>query len=81
MLGMAAMTGFDPSVTFGASVCMLEGMIQACERCGRRIPDDRMEPICDHCGIAMLWPWGFVKLLALAAVSGGLISLALWYFR
>jgi len=56
-------------------------MIQACERCGSQILDDRIEPICDRCGIALSWPWGYAKVLGLALVLGGLITLGLWYFR
>jgi hypothetical protein len=56
-------------------------MIQACEQCGARIFDDRMDPICDRCGIALLWPTGFIRLLALAALGGGLVAFAIWRFR
>jgi hypothetical protein len=55
-------------------------MIQACEQCGARIPDDRIEPLCDRCGIAMAWP-GFLRLLALAPLLAGLARLALRLFR
>lgn len=56
-------------------------MIQVCEQCGARIADDRIEPICDRCGIAGPWPWGYAKLFGLAIALAGLVTLGLRHFR
>jgi hypothetical protein len=45
-------------------------MKEACERCGKIVNGPRLQPICDRCEIAEIWPWGYLKLLALVVGAG-----------
>ncbi|MDG2530104.1 hypothetical protein [Caulobacter endophyticus] len=52
-------------------------MIEACERCGKRIPGPRLDSVCETCEIVGAWPWGFVKWGLLALTAGAIVTFLL----